>query len=312
MRLRSIGSALALAYIGRLASAQESYDHWTIEAMAAQARIVFRGTITDLSRIEFDPKPGQPLKVRNMLTLGVAERFKGSPDRWMTLDRETVASDGRYELWLKNKTALLWFTFSEEDPRPFPGSVIGPGLKLPAGQSWTAIHLSPPDPAEFAADPRASKCTFSMDFSVLNTDAEKLEATRKFLKNNPGATKVCRISIPVLLTNSIGYTGPSEHLVLPVSPELEGIALRMINSPDTFLPNVHTAAEATWIRADGVKLLGNFNSEKNVTLVKSLLNDPGKGPSDSMESATKTYFWVRLASYNVLSDWGIKVSKPVL
>ncbi len=280
--------------------------------MAAQARAVYRGTITEIIPFPAESKPGMPPQVSLNITIRVGERIKGRTDSWMTLVRDTAESDTRYDTWMKNKTEVLWFVFSQDDPRPFPGSQVGPGLPLPPGQSWVAVHISPPDPKELAIDPNAGQGHFSMDFSVIKDGTGAIEATKRYLKANPDAVKVVPISVPAEVARAVGNGEGSQRIVVPVTPELETLALKMINSPEAFLPKGHPAGETAWIRASGVKALKNFQSDKNVAVLKPLLSDPEKGPFSATETPVKTYYWVRLAAYNVLTDWGVKPTKPVL
>lgn len=310
--VRVAAAILSSALFVGVASAQQASDQWTVEALAAQAHVVFRGTITDILRLGAESKLGAPPRVSLMLTVHIEERIKGRPDSWMTLMRDTLASDTRYDLWMKSKASMLWFTFSEDDPRAFPDAKIGPGLGLQPGQSWVALHINPPDPAEVALDPTAGAGVMGMNLSVLSDGKARRDATTSFLKTAPDLTKVCRFQIPPSVTAAIGYPTGLQRIVVPVTPALEQTALKMISNPEAFLPKSHPPADATCIRAAGVKALANFNSEQNSALLKTLLNDPGKGPTDSTETPVKTFYWVRLAAYNALVGWGAKVPKPAL
>ena len=307
-----IATALLAAAVSCLSIAQTATDHWSLEALASQARVVFKGRVTDVSRLELDTPPGQPARVRISLTVAVDDRLKGNSDRWMTLDRETLASDTRFDLWKKSDTPLLWFVFSEDDPRPFPGSTEGPGLPLQPGRSWSAIHLTAPEAAEIAIDKFASQVTYSASLSTVKESKDKLDAVAAFLKANTEPTKVRRLRVPVILAKIVGRDSGDQNVVVPITPDLETMATKMVSAPDSFLPKDHSASDKTVIRSSGIRALASFNNETNVALVKSLLNDPAKGPSTNTGTAVKTHYWVRLAAYDVLTFWGIQVPKPAL
>ena len=235
-------------------------EHWTLEAMATQARVVFKGTITEVDKIDYDPKPGQPQMSRYTLNIHVGERYKGSSDSWMTLDRVARSDDNRFELWKNSKTPMLFFRFSEEDPRPYAGSQLGPGLKLPAGQSWTAVHIGPVDAAEIAAHPSADKGALSMDLKVVSGGDAIVDAIKKFVKATPDTAKVFRAQVPASVTHDLGTDDGAQYVVLPVVPDIEATALKMINTPEAFLPKQCSAADKTCIRAAGVKALGGFQN----------------------------------------------------
>jgi len=309
---RKLACLVAASLLAAAASAQQSYDQWSLEALTAQAKAVFKGTLTNIIKFPAASKPGGPPRVSLLLTVQIEDRIKGSTDSWMTLSRDVDASDGRYDAWMKSKAPMLWFAFSEEEPRPFPGSTVGPGLKLPPGNSWTAVHLSAPDPAELPFDPHAADGAFKLDLSVVKEGKDKLAAAREFTKVVPDRAKVCRLLLPSVATAAVGYNSGVQHVILPITAELEPIAQKMIASPEAFLPKDHAPTDVTAIRAAGVRALGNFQTDKNVALLKSLLTDPGKGPGDANETPVKTFYWVRLAAFDVLTGWNVKVSKPPL
>jgi hypothetical protein len=62
-------------------------------------------------------------------------------------------------------------------------------------------------------------------------------------------------------------------------------------------------------RRDGARILGQFKSEKNIAILKSLLNDP----SASWEFVRhKKQYYVRRAAFDALRGFGLKLEQPVL
>ena len=104
------------------------------------------------------------------------------------------------------------------------------------------------------------------------------------------------------------WSGSAVWLVVPIDAQLEELGRRGCK------------AESPLERSDGAKILRHFRNEKNIGLLKSLLQDP----STSEETAhrivngtseviyRKKRYYVRQAAYDALCEFGVKVDKPVL
>ncbi len=62
-------------------------------------------------------------------------------------------------------------------------------------------------------------------------------------------------------------------------------------------------------RNDGARILGQFKSEKNIAILKSLLNDPGAGWEFVRH---KKQYYVRRAAFDALRGFGLKLERPIL
>ena len=85
----------------------------------------------------------------------------------------------------------------------------------------------------------------------------------------------------------------------------------MIESPTDFLPNAEKAYR-DWLRLEGVKALRKFRSERNITLLKSLLDEPAYSIHNSPAGKREKVYDIRETAYETLRAWHIEIRKPVL
>jgi len=283
--------------------------------MSVRARSIFRGIVIDVKNV---PQP-QNYARKISITVRVGEVLKGSPAKTVTFVGNVFGQrEARFNLWKKSKAEFLWFDFGAEsldasDPKTVRG-LTQPYL----AERWHAIRLSPPDPDErrYANYSEAlTKGTFGMGMQVYESPREILAHVKKFLSDNPGNVPLAHFIIPTALAKMNDYDGGSNRLVIPVAPASEAILIKLIESPESVLGDHPSVEDLTWIRSTSVRVLSYFKSDKNIALLKSLLTDPGRGPYEQIpftSDADRTYYWTRLAAYDVLTYWGITVPKPDL
>ncbi|PHS03245.1 MAG: hypothetical protein COA78_18730 [Blastopirellula sp.] len=151
------------------------------------------------------------------------------------------------------------------------------------------------------------------DFKLLRNPEPVLKAARETIRRMPTAIKrinTVRLSVPhkiIIGTQWQKYYGTGGHLMLtvPADERLEKRAQAYIRS------------ESYMKRYEGIQALRYFKSDKNITLVKTLLKDPGitrnYSPGVKEEPGTETTIYaVRSIAHQVLRSWGVEVEKPVI
>lgn len=283
--------------------------------MAAQARSVFRGVVVDVQHLPV--KEGFAPEIS--ITVRVDRALKGAPSKTMTFTGSIFGRrEDRFARWKESKAEFLWFDFGKQsDEVSAPGNVRG--LIAPQlFERWSAIRLSIPDPQEerLANHSEAlASGTFGMDLRVYKDPKEILFRVEQFLSDATGKVPLINFMIPPELAQKTGFDAGDNRLVIPVTPASEAIMRHLIDSPESLLGKNPSPAQAVWIRSHAIRVLSYFKSQKNIVLLKSLLTDAGKGSFEGIPlagDAPHTYYWTRLAAYDVLKFWGIDVAMPDL
>lgn len=145
---------------------------------------------------------------------------------------------------------------------------------------------------------------FSKSFERLTKAADVLQAARGALRKRPGVTRITSVSLLVPHDRLRGtklaeYSGV--HLAVPVDSALEAWAKKAIRGDAN--------------RRTGVEILRHFRSSENVSLVRSLLDDPTwtyLDRAEDNEGREVRLFAVREAACETLRYWGEPFEVPVL
>ncbi|MHC4138034.1 MAG: hypothetical protein ACYS0K_24095 [Planctomycetota bacterium] len=135
-----------------------------------------------------------------------------------------------------------------------------------------------------------------------------LGAVRRAIRTMPTGKrpKSAVVEYPIL-PDPVPLAGP-DYLVVPIDHHLESLAQKML------------AVKDEKYRIKGVKILRHFKSERNIELLKGLLNSEAVSRTVENpfrhtvigESPGWRVYWLRAEAWRVLRSWGVKVNRPVL
>ncbi|MEX2244733.1 MAG: hypothetical protein WD716_12925 [Fimbriimonadaceae bacterium] len=173
---------------------------------------------------------------------------------------------------------------------------------------------------------------FSMDLTVLRTPNEVLERAKEFLKSTPMAPTLYQMVMPGTFAHEAGFASAlADFIIVPVVPELENVARRMIERPESLVPPIEIppmtsterrknlainhAFDVAMFRKEGIGALGHFKSTQNIALLESQFADTAvwgyTRHGDHGDESGYEYI-VRRVAYEVLTAWGVNVDKPVI
>lgn len=298
----------------RPAFAQHHPVYSSLEAQFTEADSVCIGTIAEVG----EPQPtkyGTPIM---QVTLDVTETLKGEKHkRYPVFLYLYSRSNARSILQEKSRkrTPLLAFIRHRRNDQT---DADGPDR---------TAELFPINPTEDDSNSEIPTVGyFSMDFRLLRTPRQVLDAVHRYAKKAPKtATMHAFIYIPDLIRKQFPYSTGGELLV-PVAPQLEPIARRMILTPASFLPaesEVHNVSHTEYLafqpvdegnlRRIGVQALAHFQSKANIELLKRQLSDPFiERRTDPTWEGEKDVYSVRKFAFDTLKKWGVKVAEPQL
>ena len=277
---------------------------WSLEAKIAQADAVVRGRIAKISLNEIVPPGGrdqngilQPNGVYDRtLTVKVDEVLKGNiKGNLDDLRPIEVLSDAKcYDEWMMEHTTFLWF--------------LGPKPKETARRGWEILRLGSPVKAETQYAPCSAPPLFSMDLSVLKDAKETLDRAQTYANISSKPLLIHVIRIPPILAMQVGSGGPWNDLIVPVEPSLEGRAKLLIASPLDFLPkgNRLDALARYQLRFGGVNSLRYFKSDRNIAMLRTLLDEP----LEDFKSGLIGQYPIRTKVYEILLGWNADVPVP--
>jgi len=267
-------------------------DKASLEWLAADSDVVVRATIVDVAR-----ESSEAHEVWDTVALKVHETLKGTHRPTVTLGVRQWRSDEDLAEWKKQRREFLLFLvdsgrYEREEPRY-------------AKFKWAAQFVSHGVPAFVHFDEKAKSNPLTLDLKVPTERQDIIERTRAAVAAvadaEPAGKHVFR------------WYGGIVSWTFPVDRCLETAARRWIESPDEFMP--HGARVEGCLKAEGAAALRHFKSEKNATILKTLLDDPAVTHTlveKQWEAAEFREFYVRQAAYETLQKWGIPVEKPVL
>ena len=284
------------------AMAQRNPVHMSIEALVAQADGVYLGTVYKESSIDHD-KGGN---AESSITIDVSETLKGSPRKRLELLTFGNPPDQNYQTWRQKRTRMLWFVRNGSADKGFASPI----------QYWSCLTVDP----EESLTPLPTFAYFSMEFRAIRSPRKVLDIARRYAKSSSGTTLLFSLRyMPDLIHRLFPYNAGGE-LVVPVGPQLEKVARRMILSPRSFLPleqeikginhDDYLAARANdegTFRRMGVECLAHFKSDANIDLLKRQLDDPYL---ERYWDNDQDVYSVRKLAYSALQKWGVSVPEP--
>jgi streptogramin lyase len=310
----------------------------SLEAKVAGAESVFRGYISSVSNTviahERTPRKGEEPPstppdgiTRRTATIVVEEVIKGPQRSTYEISEDSLGFDQRFEQWRDARTAFLWFVGGT---RAGVTSLNTMQLTNYPTSGWRCIRLGEAVPGEraFYRGDSVPTNNISMDLRYLTNAMDVLEHARAFARTQTGPLRTHMFESPPVR----GTGGGPLRLMLfvPVAPSLEPLAQRLIRAPEDFLREIPglaitndepRAAQKEWLdqwvartRAQGIRALRYFKSDANIALVKPFLEDPasltwqlGYGPRTRYRG-----FPMRGAAYEVLKEWSVAVTEPVV
>jgi hypothetical protein len=322
------------------AFAQTGYTTITLEGLVARSELVVRARVATLSR--HDVQDGRS---QMTVTLKVLETIRGRDAKMFKFDRETLRSERIFEAWRDAGREHLWFfTRDETAEQRRAGGDESRGARIPLS-FWTVVRLAPPV-AEEAGFGRPGQGPWSLpifgrDLSLLSEPLAILKAARDAATEWRGrpAPELHHIDLPGAVMMRSGRSGDVNRLDVPICPDLEALARRMIQSPGDFVaqsdfrPPTNAAERKSveeWVqttrdqmRREGVRGLSHFRSAENIALVKTLLDDPAYQALSMTKNGAPVYvqgvpitigreYYVRKEAYATLRAWGVAVRQPVI
>jgi hypothetical protein len=312
-----------------IASAQKPPDQTypSLEARIIQVRVVFRGTITNVTQTvihRFMEQTGdiKILRTNNQsnvesvydvhnytFTLTVDEVLKGNiPRKPLEFTYNNVSKWEELEKWADERASFLWFV---NDSEKTIGADFFHGLNPPNN-----IFLGPTLPGRKDdhglnnAFPHAYD--YDMDMTLLTNPDDIFARAQAFTKKRMDKAKFHSIYLPEFSSSDNYYF--NSYLSVPVEPALEITAKHLIAAPEDFITKTNEPALIPqWradLRADGVDALQYFKSAKNIKLLKSLLDSPDFWMKKDWsvkypDTATNKIYSVRSKAYEVLKGWGV-------
>jgi hypothetical protein len=331
--------AIGTATIGP-ARAQVGYTTTTIEGMVAGADVVVRARVAKVV--------GGPVEDRRRwqsVTLRVEETIRGPARDAILFARQVLASDRIFEAWRESGREHLWFLVRADGPE---GPVVAGKPDLAAGhllELARVVRLGPPVPAEADFGPPGqgpwTLPIFDHDLTLLAEPGGILRASRTAAAGWRGRkpAEFHPIDMPRAVMARTGRSGDANRLDVPVGPNLEALARRMIASPGDFIApsdfgtpkdEAGRGHAETWLRftrdllrREGVKALGHFRSEANIAMIRPLLSDPAHRVLNKTENGHTVLkdglpipigreYYVRKEAYETLHAWGVGVARPVI
>jgi hypothetical protein len=297
--------AVAWSLTSSQAFAQMGYQACTLEWLVADSDVVVRASVARVVP-----------EVRDTVTLKVHETLKGDGARTLTIDDQNLAFCKIYEGWRNAGREQLWFLVRSEGRGDGEDAkadgVAGRHRLTPYGGGWSVIRLGPavPDERGHVSIPPP---IFTMRLDVLQRPADILDAARASARGGGerGRVRGHDIELPRGVMQRSGKSGDANSLRVPVDPRLEKLGRRLVESAGDFLTKAELP-DKDRLRFEGVRALRHFPSEKNVVLLKSMLDDPAFSIHLCPDGTEEKVYDIREAAYESLHSWGIVLDKPVL
>jgi hypothetical protein len=281
--------------------AQVGYTPASVEWLTASSDVIVRASVAELAFKDRAPMPGETESQWQWVTvtLKVHSTLKGKPPQTTGFVVEQLRGSETLLNWRKTGQPLLWFLVDLGDkkdklPPDFPAQAQGKLHLREAGAKITnssVLELGSPKTGKRLPSP-----VFSMDFTVLDEEHKVLDAVKTEVeRQHRGEPRAIRIMMPREVAQRSGRSGDANGLVVPVNGRLEQLARVWVRSKEE------------WLRAAGVKALGEFKSEANVAILKSMLDDRAWWGEEK-----ERVYYIREAAYKTLREWNVAVEKPTL
>lgn len=157
------------------------------------------------------------------------------------------------------------------------------------------------------SDPNLKALTENMQ--VLTGADQIVRAAENAIARWPGVARIYTVQrdVPLEAAGLLGVAGPPVTYV-PADTNLERWA-------ESVLQERNSGEEGWRRRVEAIGALRYFKSDKHVQLLTQLLSDPSTSvtrPAEYNMGVEVRSFRVREEAYNLLTNWGVKVTKPVL
>jgi len=272
---------------------QPVFEHKaSLEWLAADSDVVVRATVANVA-----PDSSESYDVWYTVTLKVHETLKGTHRATIKLIVRRWRSDEDLAEWRKQRREFLLFLV---DSKRYEREESG-YTKF----KWAPQFVSHGVPAFVHFDEKAKSNPLTLDLKVPTERQDIIERTRAAVAAAADAKPTVKYVFR--------WYGGIVFWTFPVDRRLETAARRWIRSPNDFMPS--GANVEGFLKAEGAAALRHFKSEKNATILKTLLNDPAvthKLEEDRWQAAEVREFYVRQAAYETLQEWDVPVEKPVL
>ena len=305
--------------------AQIGYQAASLEWLVADSDVVVQGTITDVSRRE---APGRD---KITVTVDVHETLRGRSTKQLRFVVYIFPAVKTFEE-LKDTSQESLFFLVRAERHAWKAEILGKGVHVatelephevsPWDWRQSIIRLGPP-----AAERRLTLPIFTVDLKLLTKPDEAVGAARAAVAGGGKAERVrCNeMQLPYDVMQTTGKSGDANTLYLPVDGRLEAAARAWIRSPEDILQRLGIArpngvnrrwATEDWLRSEGVRALGSFNSDDNITILKGLLDDPAFWhqtiEAGARAGVTEKEYFIRKQAFEALRAWGVKINEPVL
>lgn len=291
-----------LALFPVTARAETAYTE-SIEWVVASSDRIVVGKVTSVDAVK--DRENQTCQT---VIITVSKTLKGAHTPRETFVMPAYLSNGFAKAWMDEGALIVFFLLKNDGHR----------VSVPADKfAWVlrddqcgpnAILLRKNKKGEIDV-----MDVLTCDFDVLTDPSSILKYVEKTIDKQRSKRALRQHSVDVPFETPVFkklWSGSSVFLDVPVDEKLEALGRRWCRSASCFE------------REEGANALAYFPNERNLALLKSLLNDPTTSDGTYHETVPgktemrliwhKTFYPVRKAAYDSLRQLGAQVQKPVL
>lgn len=273
----------------------------SIEWVLATSDLVVVGKV-----IQVDKVADRNQKECQVVTVAVSKTLKGMPTKRQRFVMPSSISSAYAKQWQEEGIPLVFCLVRNDGKR-----VSVPAARFP----WVVRdHHNGADAVLLGK----SKNHWTGCIPVLTRDFQVItepDAIVKFMEQTvaaqaKGAVPRChKLHVPPRTpVHEKLWSESAVYLIVPMDKKLEVLGQEWCQS------------RSPWKRMEGAKILGHFKSEKNITILKALLDDPTTSdgtfhrvmPGQTQLIWHKKFYGVRQAAFDALRELGVNVKKPVL
>jgi hypothetical protein len=274
----------------------------SIEWVIADSDRVVAGNVVSVERVA---GPGE--KPFEVATVEVSKTFKGEHVPRVTFILRNY-NGSAVDDWLADGIPLLFCLVNRDRAKD--------GLSLPEGFDWVLRDDGNEHSAVLLGKPKRHWThtirVVTRDFNVLTDPSEILNAAEAASEAHPkrweGGSTPLEVPDDTPAMKEL-WCRSAVYLIVPLDDELERSARRWCNS------------DRPGLRFQGARVLRLFNNERNVKLLKALLQDPSfflappEAPPNPGQGTGSTvpvrHYSVRKEAYDSLQALGVDVDPPV-
>ena len=285
--LRLILALVSFSLVSSARAVAEIVVAPSAEWLMASSDIVVRGKITDVTIALSKNR-----EAWDKVTVKVTETLRG--EHQDTIDFVVQQPSGE---------------FSTQHLRQFIGGgdvllflVKGDAHKKTGPEQFADVVLTPHEETQpYDLSGKYPFAVPNLEFKAMSRPDDLLTLVQKIAKENPATEKTKRLTVHVPFETDAFrklWGGSSVLLTAPANPHLEGLAKAWLES------------KKLEYRTIGVRALGEFKSDANIKLLKSLLASPD---SEEITSNGKQlrHYPLRHYAFEALERWGVQVQRPV-